>query len=139
MLLASCYRVHDAAAFLDAFIGAAAASKDWALDYIKFDYGFQFVYVKYIGRRFQGKGLKASAFYRLSDPTSLNLAIRADEWPTHVHGDKSATRLVKPLLEAAHEASRPKLKIVQPPPARTPARRKSRGSLGQRVPRLDLV
>jgi len=139
MLLASCYRVHDAAAFLDAFIGTAAASKDWALDYIKFDYGFQFVYVKYIGRRFQGKGLKASAFYRLSDPTTLHATIHADEWPTHVHGDESPKRLVKPLLEAAHEASRPKLKIVQPPPTRTPARTKGRGSLGQRVPRLDLV
>jgi len=139
MLLAKWLQVYDAAAFVDAFAKAAGDATDWQLDYIKFDYGFQFVYVKYVGRRFQGKGLKASAFYRLSDPTSLNLAIRADEWPTHVHGDKSATRLVKPLLEAAHEASRPKLKIVQPPPARTPARRKSRGSLGQRVPRLDLV
>jgi hypothetical protein len=139
MLLASCYRVHDAPAFVDAFIEAAAASKDWALDYIKFDYGFQFVYVKYIGRRFQGKGLKASACYRLSDPTTLHATIHADEWPTHVHGDKSAMRLVKPLLEAAHEASRPKLKIVQPPPTRTPARPKGRRSLGQRVPRLNLV
>jgi len=139
MLLASCYRVHDAAAFLDAFIGAAAESKGWELDYIKFDYGFQFVYVKYIGRRFQGKGLKASTFYRLSDPTTLHATIHADEWPTHVHGDESARRLVKPLLEAAHEASRPKLKIVRPRPARTPARSERCGSLGQRVPRLDLV
>jgi len=139
MLLASSYRVHDAAAFLDAFIGAVAESKGWELDYIKFDYGFQFVYVKYIGRRFQGKGLKASAFYRLSGPTMLYVTIHADEWPTHLHWDESAKRLVKPLLEAAHEASRPKLKIVQPPPARTPARRRGRGSLGQRVPRLDLV
>ena len=139
MLLANHFCVHDADAFVDAFIGAVAASKDWALDYIKFDYGFQFVYVKYVGRRFQGKGLRASTFYRLSDPTTLHVTIHADVWPTHVHGDKSATRLVKPLLEAAHEASRPKLKIVKPPPARTPARRKSRGSLGQRVPRLDLV
>jgi hypothetical protein len=139
MLLASCYPVHDAAAFLDAFIGAVAASKDWALDCIKFDYGFQFVYVKYVGRRFQGKGLKASAFYRLNDPTTLHATIRADEWPTHVHGDKSAMRLVKPLLEAAHEASRPKLKIVRPPLARTPARPKGRRSLRQRVSRLGLV
>ena len=139
MLLASSYRVHDAAAFLDAFIGAAAESKGWELDYIKFDYGFQFVYVKYVGRRFQGKGLKASAFYRLSDPTTLHVTIHADEWPTHVHGDKSATRLVKPLLEAVHEASRPKLKIVRPPPARTPARPKGRCSPKQRVPRRDLV
>jgi len=139
MLLASCYRVHDAPAFIDAFIGAAATSRDWKLDYIKFDYGFQFVYVKYIGRRFQGKGLKASVFYRLSDPTTLHATLHADEWPTHVHGDEPARRLVKPLLEAAHEASRPKLKIVQSPPARTPARPKGRGSLGQRVPRLDLA
>jgi len=139
MLLASSYRVHDAAAFLDAFIGAAAESKGWELDYIKFDYGFQFVYVKYIGRRFQGKGLKASVFYRLSDPTTLHATIRADEWPTHVHGDEPARRLVKPLLEAAHEASRPKLKIARPPPARTPARPKGRGLLGRSVPRFDLV
>ena len=139
MLLANYFRVHDAPAFLDAFAEAAGAARDWELDYIKFDYGFQFVYVKYVGRRFQGKGLRASTFYRLSDPTTLHTMIHADEWPTHVHGDKSATRLVKPLLEAAHEASRPKLKIVQPPPARKPARSKGRGSLGQRVPRLALV
>jgi len=139
MLLASCYRVHDAAAFLDAFAKAAGDAPDWELDYIKFDYGFQFVYVKYIGRRFQGKGLKASAFYRLSDPTTLHVTIHADEWPTHLHWDESAKRLVKPLLEAAHVASRPKLKIVQPPPARTPARPKGRGSLGRSVPRFDLV
>jgi hypothetical protein len=139
MLLASCYRVHDAPAFIDAFIEAAATSRDWELDYIKFDYGFQFVYVKYVGRGFQGKGLKASAFYRLSDPTTLHVTIHADEWPTHVHGYESARRLVKPLLEAAHEASRPKLRIVHPRPARTSARPRGRRSLGRRVPRLDLV
>lgn len=57
MLLANYSRVHDAAAFVDAFAKTAGDAPDWELDYIKFDYGFQFVYVKYIGRGFQGNGL----------------------------------------------------------------------------------
>ena len=150
MLIATCSRVHDAPAFLDAFAEAAATSHDWELDYIKFDYGFQFVYVKYTGRKFRGKGLKASAFAPTTVPSAspirtpsasagrsnagekshrpslalrvpmqqVNITIHADEWPTHLHWDESAKRLVKPLIEAAHEASRPKLRVVRPRPVR---------------------
>jgi hypothetical protein len=62
LLLANCFRVHDAPTFLDAFVEPAAASPDLELNRIKFDYGWQFVYVKYIGHEFQGQGLMASAF-----------------------------------------------------------------------------
>ena len=114
MLFANYSCVHNAAVFVGALIGAVAARKDWALDYIKYDYGLQSVYVKYVGQRSRGEGLKASAFYRLSDPTTLHVTIHADERPTHLHGDESATRRVKPLLEAAHEASRLGLNHVAP-------------------------
>lgn len=118
MLLANCFRVHDAFAFLDAFMGAVAAARDWELDYIKFDYGFQFVYVKYTGRKFQGQGLLASTFAPLSDPTLVHVTIHADEWPTHLHWDESAKRLVRPLIMAAHKASCPKLRVIRPRSAR---------------------
>jgi len=48
----------------------------------------------------------------------VNITIRADEWPTHLHWDESAKHLVKPLIEAAHKASRLKLRVVRPRPAR---------------------
>jgi hypothetical protein len=150
MLPANHSFVHDAAAFLDAFVEAATVSRDWELDYIKFDYGYQFVYVRYTGRKFAGKGLMASAFAPITAPNAspirtpsasagrsnagekshrpslalrvpmqqVNLTIHADEWPTHLHWDEAAKRLVKPLIGAAHKASRPKLRVIRPRPAR---------------------
>ena len=165
MLLAKSVRVHDIPTFLDAFAEAAGTARDWELDYIKFDYGFQFVYVKYTGHRFRGKGLKASAFAPITVPSAsairtpsasagrsnagekshrpslpvrvpmqqVNITIHADEWPTHLHWDESAKRLVEPLVQAAHEASRTKLRVVRP----RPARRRRVATIAARTPRLD--
>ena len=62
MLLARWLDVPDAMAFLDAFAEAAEKTRGWKLESIKFDYGYQFVYVRYTGRKFAGRGWKASAF-----------------------------------------------------------------------------
>jgi hypothetical protein len=145
MLFANWIDVPDAAAFLDAFAEAAEKTRGWKLESIKTDYGYQFVYVRYTGRKFAGKGLMASAFAPITGPSAppirtpsasarrsnagershrpslalqvpmqqVNITIRADEWPTHLHGDESAKRLVKPLVKAAHEALRPKLRVVR--------------------------
>ena len=55
-------------AFLDAFAEAAETTRGWKLDYIKHDYGYQFVCVRYTGRKFAGTGLTASAFALITSP-----------------------------------------------------------------------
>lgn len=62
MLFANWLDVPDAMAFLDAYAEAAETRRGWKLESIKVDYGYQFIYVRYTGRKFAGKGLMASAF-----------------------------------------------------------------------------
>ena len=82
-------------AFLDAFAKAADKTRGWKLDRIKFDNGYQFVYVRYTGRKFAGKGLMASAFA-----------------PVHQYRDG---------LRAANFSSRGRTRSVDASPIRTPS------------------
>ena len=86
MLLANWLQVHDASAFLDAFAEAAGTMRGWKQESIKFDYGYQFVYVRYTGRKFAGKGLMASAFAPIpsvpsASPIRVHLRSSAAGWP----------------------------------------------------------
>lgn len=128
MLLATCCRVPNASEFLDGLIEALPAAADWELDHSAWAGLDRWIHAKYVGNEFPGEGLMLSVSGGEKDPTLIRVALRAEEWPTHVCWDDQfrPERLAQPLFAAAMKACRHGLKVVLPPADAPPLTRSRR-------------